>query len=633
VSQSFPRLHGQRRHLALAAALLTALLMSVAAGVPSIRRAEAAAPAAPASGYWLVASDGGLFSFGDAAFHGSTGAVKLNRPIVGMAPTASGKGYWLVASDGGLFAFGDAGFFGSTGAVKLNRPIVGMAPTASGKGYWLVASDGGLFAFGDAGFFGSTGAVKLNKPIVGMAPTASGNGYWLVASDGGLFSFGDAGFFGSGQPSGKTIVALTPTVTGRGYWQAAATGEVLAFGDAADLGSARVNVPVVGMARTASGGGYWLVAGDGGIFSFGDALFLGSTGGTRLNQPIVGLGVPSLARATKPPKNGPAPVDPGPGSPGPTPPPADPADPPPTEYGMEQISPPMESPNGGDHTADLPTSGTTCGFPSAPQRTQLDEKNRDVGEASGMVASARYPGVYWMIRDSANPPRTAVYAVRFDSSGNVTTREIPIPGAFNGDWEEINYSVGPDGKGHLWIVESGQPTSTGIYTDIYEVLEPDPDTATEAQLLNKYHYAFPDSSHNTEASFIHRGYLVLVAKMTPHARLYRFESLTAGDGVTNVPTYIGELGNSKDVSVVRQSPDGKMLITSSHTVVHLYRSKDGSGSLKSFLGRLPDCELMAFPDTPSDPGGGHVESGEFSSNREMVFLDELKKSYRLPLAP
>ncbi|MGH8976307.1 MAG: hypothetical protein ACRD0C_24220, partial [Acidimicrobiia bacterium] len=536
-------------------------------------------------------------------------------------------GYWLVATDGGIFSFGDAAFFGSTGSVKLNKPIVGMAPTASGKGYWLVASDGGLFSFGDAGFFGSTGSVKLNKPIVGMAPTASGKGYWLVASDGGLFSFGDAGFFGSGASSGRTFVGMTPTASGRGYWQAAATGEVLAFGDATDLGSARVNAPVVGMARTASGNGFWLVAADGGIFSFGDARFLGSTGGVRLNQPIVGLGVPTPAGSRNAPVTNPGPSSPGPTPPGTTPPPGDPdpAGPPPTNYEMEQISPPMESPNGGTHTDQIPTSGTTCGFPSAPQRTVLPADVDNVGEASGLAASAKYPGVYWMIRDSANPPRTAVYAVRFDSSGHVTSREIPVPGAYNGDWEEVNYTVGPDGKGHLWIVESGQPTPTGVYTDIYEVAEPDPDTATEAQLLNKYHYAFPNnSSYNTEASFIHQGYLVLVAKMTPHAQLFRFSSLTPG--VTNVPTYIGELGNSKDVSVIRQSPDGKLLITSSHQVVHLYRSKDGSGSLKSFLGRLPDCELMAFPDE-------NVESGEFSSNREMVFLDELKKTYRLKLAP
>jgi hypothetical protein len=148
-------------------------------------------------GYWLVASDGGVFSEGDAAFYGSTGGMQLNKPIVGMAPTPDGKGYWLVASDGGVFSEGDAAFYGSTGGMPLNKPIVGMAPTPDGKGYWLVASDGGVFAEGDAAFYGSTGAIHLNSPIVGMAPTPDGKGYWLVASDGGVFSYGDAAFYGS----------------------------------------------------------------------------------------------------------------------------------------------------------------------------------------------------------------------------------------------------------------------------------------------------------------------------------------------------------------------------------------------------------------------------------------------------
>jgi hypothetical protein len=53
--------------------------------------------------------------------------MTLNKPIVGMTATPDGHGYWLVASDGGIFAFGDAAFFGSTGAMTLNKPIVGMA--------------------------------------------------------------------------------------------------------------------------------------------------------------------------------------------------------------------------------------------------------------------------------------------------------------------------------------------------------------------------------------------------------------------------------------------------------------------------------------------------------------------------
>jgi hypothetical protein len=44
-----------------------------------------------------------------------------------MTTIPDGGGYWLVASDGGIFAFGDAAFEGSTGNITLNRPIVGMA--------------------------------------------------------------------------------------------------------------------------------------------------------------------------------------------------------------------------------------------------------------------------------------------------------------------------------------------------------------------------------------------------------------------------------------------------------------------------------------------------------------------------
>jgi SpoIID/LytB domain protein len=203
-------------------------------------------------GYWMAASDGGVFSFGNAGFHGSLGAVHLVQPVVGMAATSDAGGYWLVASDGGVFAFGDAGFYGSTGGIRLNKPVVGMATTPDGGGYWLVASDGGVFAFGDAGFYGSTGAIRLNKPVVGMAATPDGRGYWLVASDGGVFAFGDAGFYGS-------------------------------------TGAIRLNEPVVGMGATPNAGGYWLVASDGGVFAFGNAGFAGSLPGAAVRASAVAL--------------------------------------------------------------------------------------------------------------------------------------------------------------------------------------------------------------------------------------------------------------------------------------------------------------------------------------------------------
>ncbi len=251
-----------------------------------------------ASGYWLVASDGGVFNYGDAAFYGSTGGVSLNRPIVAMAATPDGKGYWLVASDGGVFNYGDAAFYGSTGGVSLNRPIVAMAATPDGKGYWLVASDGGVFNYGDAAFYGSTGGVSLNRPIVAMAATPDGKGYWLVASDGGVFNYGDAAFYGStgGVSLNRPIVAMAATPDGKGYWLVASDGGVFNYGDAAFYGSTggvSLNRPIVAMAATPDGKGYWLVASDGGVFNYGDAAFYGSTGGVSLNRPIVAMAADS----------------------------------------------------------------------------------------------------------------------------------------------------------------------------------------------------------------------------------------------------------------------------------------------------------------------------------------------------
>jgi hypothetical protein len=288
--------------------VLTTVALALAPALPGGVGAQAAG--APTKGYWFVAADGGIFSYGDAGFAGSTGNLKLNQPIVGMAPTPTGRGYWFVAADGGIFSFGDGYFYGSTGNLKLNRPIVGMAPTPSGRGYWFVASDGGIFSFGDAPFYGSTGAIRLAKPIVGMAATPTGRGYWFVASDGGIFNYGDAAFLGSaaGTSLRSPIVGMASTPSGKGYYLAAADGTVVSFGDAVfrgSMGGKALKSPIAGFSPTATGAGYWLVAADGGIFSFGDASFYGSTGNMRLNRSIVGMAAAPQKSATSLPPPGP----------------------------------------------------------------------------------------------------------------------------------------------------------------------------------------------------------------------------------------------------------------------------------------------------------------------------------------
>jgi hypothetical protein len=289
-----------RRAVWGAPSLLLMLVLSLLPGVVGSTVAPAAAQsvaqAATSSGspgYWLVASDGGVYQYGTSNF-GSLRGIALNRPIVGSAALPSGLGYWLVGSDGGIFSFGDARFYGSTGGIRLNQPVVGMAATPDGGGYWLVASDGGIFTFGDARFYGSTGGIRLNEPIVGMAPTPDGGGYWLVASDGGIFSFGDARFYGStgGIRLNRPVVGMAATPSGGGYWLVASDGGIFTFGNARFYGSTggiRLAQPVVGMQAGASGTGYWLLARDGGVFTFGTVPFLGSAGADPGPAPFVSM--------------------------------------------------------------------------------------------------------------------------------------------------------------------------------------------------------------------------------------------------------------------------------------------------------------------------------------------------------
>jgi N-acetylmuramoyl-L-alanine amidase len=248
-----------------------------AAPLSSVAPLAGAARDASSGGYWLAATNGGVFAFG-APYLGSAGALPLKSPVVGMAATADGGGYLLVAADGGVFTYGDARFHGSTGALHLVAPIVGIAVDRVTGGYWLAAADGGVFAF-DAPYLGSMGNVVLRRPVVGIAATAGGHGYTMVASDGGVFTFGDAHFRGSlgGTALAVPVAGITLDAATGGYWMLGRDGGIFAFGarfagSAATLGLPRAAVSLL---PTPDAAGYLVVGAAGGVYPFCDAVPLG----------------------------------------------------------------------------------------------------------------------------------------------------------------------------------------------------------------------------------------------------------------------------------------------------------------------------------------------------------------------
>ncbi len=253
-------------------------------------------------GYWQVASDGGIFSYGNAQFHGSAGGIALNWPVVGMAPTPDGGGYQLGAADGGIFAYGDAPFHGSCGGGvcgATNGFFTAMAAPPNGAGYWLTTSTGQIYSFNVPYYGGASASLTIPGKVVGMAADASSSGYWLVNNYGNVYAFGNAPFLGNAPSGVSNIVGITAAPNGSGYWLVGSDGGVFAYGSkyygsVPGLGASIGNA--VGI-NALQDGGYAVCGSDGASYWFSSSGEKGYIPGRALNKPVVGCALSSTAQA------------------------------------------------------------------------------------------------------------------------------------------------------------------------------------------------------------------------------------------------------------------------------------------------------------------------------------------------
>ncbi len=286
--------------------------------------------------YGVVAYNGG-FAVADAAandvlFVNSAGQISLlavlpliSEPTPGGSVMAQPVPTSLAVGPDGALYVGELGGVGGPGAgndvgdVNVYRIAPGGGtPTVFASGLTMIGS----IAFDQAGRLlvmeidtagildPSTGLpapgaiIRINADGSRTTLASAGLEFPLgitVARDGSVYAsnFGvvPASGFAPGI-SGEVVRVSDPDPAGQlganlgGYRLAASDGGVFtygAFGFYGSMGGTRLNQPVVGVASNPVGPGYWLVASDGGIFSFGTSGFYGSTGGMHLNQPVVGM--------------------------------------------------------------------------------------------------------------------------------------------------------------------------------------------------------------------------------------------------------------------------------------------------------------------------------------------------------
>ena len=162
---------------------------------------------ATANGYWILGSNGGIYSFSTSFFGSAASNLCGGCTAKAMASTPSGNGYWILGSDGGIFTFGDAPFRGSAaGLMPAGTYAVGLAATPNGQGYWIVNNLGQIYSF-NAPYRGGT-LPAGSQPARGIESGTSGDGYWILGNDGGIFTY-NVPFLGGSAPGTACVRGLT----------------------------------------------------------------------------------------------------------------------------------------------------------------------------------------------------------------------------------------------------------------------------------------------------------------------------------------------------------------------------------------------------------------------------------------
>jgi len=196
-----------------------------------------------------------------------------------------------------------------------------------------------------------------------------------------------------------------------------------------------------------------------------------------------------------------------------------------------------------------------------------------ISEASGIVASRQYPGIFWVHNDSGNSP--SLFTVRLNGT---LVREYQVA-ATNLDWEDI----AADDQGNLYIGDIGNNTRALPVRVIYRLQEPDPRVASDKPLpvtLASYYRYQKGNAFDAESLFLDGGRAILVTKESKKrdAELFAVSLKPAGSLLRPLKAEkVGSLPGFTDPATAADlSIDGTLLAVCSMDRVCVY-SRDGKG--------------------------------------------------------
>jgi hypothetical protein len=298
--------------------------------------------------------------------------------------------------------------------------------------------------------------------------------------------------------------------------------------------------------------------------------------------------------------------------------------------------------DGGSGALTTPTTPITTRA-SADDGVRVLQRAFEAGGGSGVVASKRYPGVLWAIRDRGGQdrpgkPQNALYAYKVVDGrveqvvDGATFKAVTMPVPAR-DWEDI----GRDDEGNLWIADIGNNECDRGDTALLKVREPDLAATGQAELLATYRYRFPDpaagcAGRNAEAMFLFENVPYLIDK-AERSTVYRFPKLDPEAAVTleKVGAMAGEVANLSGADL---STDKRRLAVDTHTTLFVYQAADPSLRGEAFV-----ADLISRPPTWTVRLGGqgdgptNVEGVAFGyGSHDLNLLAENRNVYFIPAA-
>ncbi len=149
----------------------------------------------------------------------------------------------------------------------------------------------------------------------------------------------------------------------------------------------------------------------------------------------------------------------------------------------------------------VPAGGQSRLFKQGRQVGQIRSKLLD--EISGLAASRKNPGVFWVHNDSGD--RAQIYAI--DVRGRLLSTFL-VTGASARDWEDIAVGPGPQaGESYLYIADIGDNKASKKMATVYRVPEPsvsltEPVPIDRTARTDVIQLTYPDRPRDAETLFV-----------------------------------------------------------------------------------------------------------------------------------